>query len=128
MFVAQDTFPDHFNAFDYTQAFGGHHHHPSAFSANPPSPPNASFGQLPAAVQQHQDHQQQQQQQHNAGHQGQSPSSNGSVNGGSSSRGDGAGSVTKVEANLEEAGRGGSEEDDIMTPAQSRRKAQNRAA
>lgn len=42
-------------------------------------------------------------------------------------RGDGgSGSVTKAEANADELR--GSDDDDNMTPAQSRRKAQNRAA
>lgn len=40
---------------------------------------------------------------------------------------DGA-SGSKIEANSDDLGRGGSEDEDNMTPAQSRRKAQNRAA
>ncbi|RFU71897.1 bzip transcription factor fcr3, partial [Trichoderma arundinaceum] len=117
-----DNFTDHFSAFDYTQTFGGHHqqhhHHQSAFNPSPPTPPNPAFGQHPSAVQQHQEQQL-------SGH---SPSTNGSVNGSSSSmRGDGI-SGAKGEANIDDSGRGGSEDDDILTPAQSRRKAQNRAA
>jgi AP-1-like factor len=57
----------------------------------------------------------------------QSPSTNGSINGSSGSmRLDGA-SGTKIEANSDDI-RGGSEDEDSLTPAQSRRKAQNRAA
>ncbi|KAH0531767.1 hypothetical protein TsFJ059_000558 [Trichoderma semiorbis] len=110
-----DNFADHFSAFDYSQPFGGHHQ--PAFGQHP-SPPS-----LP----QHQHHQEQQQQ-IGSGRQPHSPSTNGSVNGSSSSmRGDGgSGSVTKAEANADELR--GSDDDDNMTPAQSRRKAQNRAA
>ncbi|KAL7947705.1 hypothetical protein V8C42DRAFT_261869 [Trichoderma barbatum] len=107
-----DNFADHFNAFDYGQTFGGHHHqHQPAFGhhANP--------------VQHQQQHQDQQQHQ-----QPHSPSTNGSVNGSNSSmRGDGgSGSASKADANADEIR--GSDDDDNMTPAQSRRKAQNRAA
>lgn len=110
MLHLQDNFGDHFNAFDYAQTFGGH--------------AQSAFGQHPSAVQQHQQQQHQDQQQQA---QAQSPSTNGSVNGSSSSmRGDGgSGSGSKADANLDERG---SDDDDIMTPAQSRRKAQNRAA
>ncbi|EHK22472.1 uncharacterized protein TRIVIDRAFT_150786 [Trichoderma virens Gv29-8] len=89
------------------------------------SPPPA-FGQQPSPVPQH--HHQEQQQQHGSGRQPHSPSTNGSVNGsGSSTRGDGgSGSAAKTEANPDEIR--GSDDDDNMTPAQSRRKAQNRAA
>ncbi|KAL7796476.1 hypothetical protein V8C37DRAFT_346153 [Trichoderma ceciliae] len=115
-----DNFAGHLNAFDYAGTFGGHHHHQqqSAFNPSPPTPPNPVFGQHPhpGAVQQHQS---------------QSPSTNASVNGSSSSlRGDGlsgSGSGSKAEANLDDAGRG-SDDDEIVTPAQCRRKAQNRAA
>jgi hypothetical protein len=119
----QDNFADHFNTFDYTGSFGSHHQ--STFHQSPPSPP--VFGQHPrAAVQQQQQQQQHQdQQQHVSDHLAQSPSTNGSINGSSSSmRLDGA-SGTKIEA--DDLGRG-SEDEDSLTPAQSRRKAQNRAA
>ncbi|KAL9488362.1 hypothetical protein ACSS6W_000639 [Trichoderma asperelloides] len=112
-----DNFADHFNTFDYTGSFGGHHqHHQSTFHQGPPSPP--VFGQHPrAAVQQQQPNQEQQQ--HISDHLAQSPSTNGSINGGSGA---------KIEANSDDIGRGGSEDEDMLTPAQSRRKAQNRAA
>ncbi|KAL7938235.1 hypothetical protein V8C35DRAFT_145338 [Trichoderma chlorosporum] len=105
-----DNFADHFSAFDYAHAFGGHH--------------QPAFGQQPSPVPQHHH----QEQQLSSSHQPHSPSTNGSVNGSSSSlRGDGgSGSATKVEANADELR--GSDDDDSMTPAQSRRKAQNRAA
>ncbi|KAM0524755.1 hypothetical protein ACHAPE_000855 [Trichoderma viride] len=118
-----DNFADHFSTFDYTGSFGSHHQ--SAFHQSPPSPP--VFGQHPrAAVQQQQQQQQHQdQQQHASDHLAQSPSTNGSINGSSGSmRLDGA-SGTKIEA--DDLGRG-SEDEDSLTPAQSRRKAQNRAA
>ncbi|GFP53173.1 fluconazole resistance protein 3 [Trichoderma asperellum] len=111
-----DNFADHFNTFDYTGSFGGHHqHHQSTFHQGPPSPP--VFGQHPRAAVQQQPNQEQQQ--HISDHLAQSPSTNGSINGGSGA---------KIEANSDDIGRGGSEDEDMLTPAQSRRKAQNRAA
>ncbi|OTA05351.1 hypothetical protein A9Z42_0060120 [Trichoderma parareesei] len=120
-----DHFADPFHAFDYAQAAFGGHHHPPPFAQHP-SPVHQQH--------QHQDqlqhhHQQQLQEQHQQPH---SPSTNGSVNGsvnGSNSimRGEnGSGSGTKAEGTGEEVR--GSDDDDNMTPAQSRRKAQNRAA
>ncbi|KAL6410414.1 hypothetical protein AUP68_06836 [Ilyonectria robusta] len=89
---------DQFPAFDYSQGFNSNPHQPTGGFPGPPTPPG-----------------------HNVF--GQHQQRHGSVSNGMKS-GQGAESVSD-EMNVT---RGTSEEDDAMTPAQSRRKAQNRAA
>ena len=123
---------DQFQQFDYTQNLNAQHHPqpPPAFPG-PPTPPFA---------QRQQQQQQQQQQQHLQApnhQQQQPPSRNGSIHSGSG--GTGADMLSLANGGTNPHGdalmgdeaqlvRGGSEDDDSMTPAQSRRKAQNRAA
>ncbi|KAJ6443990.1 bZIP transcription factor (Fcr3) [Purpureocillium lavendulum] len=102
--------PEPFHAFDIPNGFGATAHHSFA---GPPTPPN-HHGVNPGYPQQQQQH---------MGHHRQptlsrSDSSNGTMPGPKSDNG----------ADDSNPARGASEDDDNLTPAQSRRKAQNRAA
>ncbi|CAM1502110.1 Fc.00g040940.m01.CDS01 [Cosmosporella sp. VM-42] len=123
---------DQFPNFDYSQGFnaanvGHQHQHPPTAFPGPPTPPNPSNHNVFAGQQQPPPSlpppQQQQQQQHQLRH--------GSIsNGIKPVPAPDMMSISQAEANMDDLGlgRGGSEEDDSLTPAQSRRKAQNRAA
>lgn len=108
----------HFPGFEYAQNFSAaqqQQQHP-AF-AGPPTPPNQGlFGTQPQQqLSQAQSHQIQQQHGH-------SPLSSGASNGPNDS-------IHKMESFADESMKqGGSDDDENATPAQSRRKAQNRAA
>ncbi|KND87379.1 Fluconazole resistance protein 3 [Tolypocladium ophioglossoides CBS 100239] len=108
-----DTLPatEQFPGFDFPQGFTNPPQHQTSSFPGPPTPPNpAAFGH------------QQQQQHHRQQPPPQAPSANGSANGNMPG--------ATSDAGFDEAlgPRGGSDEDDSLTPAQSRRKAQNRAA
>ncbi|KAK5998716.1 Fluconazole resistance 3-like protein [Cladobotryum mycophilum] len=117
--VNQDSFADRlphadqFTAFDFGPGFGNstqqqQQQQQQALFPGPPTPPNNVFG-----------HQ---------GQAGRSPSTNGSINGSNSLHSDIL-SMAKNDGGLNDLlGTGGSDEEDSLTPAQSRRKAQNRAA
>ncbi|OAA42701.1 bZIP transcription factor (Fcr3) [Metarhizium rileyi] len=97
---------DQFQGFEYNQGFHNPSQHQSSGFPGPPTPPNpAKFASQQPASQIHH----------------QPPSANGQLNCTmSASRSDGADDSNHT--------RVGSDEDDSLTPAQSRRKAQNRAA
>ncbi|POR32571.1 Fluconazole resistance protein 3 [Tolypocladium paradoxum] len=106
---------EQFAGFEFPQDFTNPPQHQASGFPRPPTPPNpAAFG--------HQQQQLQQQQHHHRQPPPQPPSANGSANGNM------PGATTDVGFDEVLGGRGGSDEDDSLTPAQSRRKAQNRAA
>ncbi|UNI24203.1 hypothetical protein JDV02_009969 [Purpureocillium takamizusanense] len=104
-----------FHAFNIPNGFAGNGHHGFV---GPPTPPNQN-GVNPGYPQ----HQQHQQQHQPLAHQRQ-PALSRSV----SSNGTMPGPKSDIGADDSGGARGGSEDDDNLTPAQSRRKAQNRAA
>lgn len=118
---------DHFQAFDFPQGHFNNHQQPAASRfPGPPTPPNQSsvFGHNQHQLQQHQQHQQPPQHHHDGLN---DPAA--AVNGLPHSI---SPSLDKSEPSPDDDGaqgrNNGSEDDDSMTPAQSRRKAQNRAA
>ena len=111
----QEGLPNHdaFTTFEYSQTFHDPSQHPRSNVPGPPTPPNAvAFAQ--------QQQQQQQQQQHYQHQQGPLPGPNAPNEGINTSQGDGGAEDGNTAR--------GSDDDEHMTPAQSRRKAQNRAA
>jgi AP-1-like factor len=108
---------EHFQAFDFPPAFGAHHQ-PGSRYPGPPTPPNQPvFGH-------NQSHHQQQQQQQRHHNDGMNDASNGLVHNLSPPHNDKSDPSSLDDPNA----RNGSDDDDSLTPAQSRRKAQNRAA